>query len=674
MFAALVFERDPLSYADVPQKMVEWVQIYGGWGAAGLLLWFIAYFSGGSRVVASTVPFWQVLVFVGGAIGAGVIYTLYAVLAVAAYQSAGPVPAARQRLLDQLLTIAGAFALVSVLLPFLLGVLKLRPRRIYAIAKVSFKEAVRRRILYVLFGLLILVCLFARWFVSSKPEDQTRTYVQMVYLAMTPELLFAAAAIAAFSIPTDIRQQTIHTILTKPVERFEVVLGRFFGYAALMTVALGVMTGLSLLFVLRSVDARDARESFKARDPLYGKLTFENTGDANKGTNVGKEWEYRSYITAPTGGQKPMTAIWSFPTLPQGVYDRLKKEQEERLELEKKAQDKGENNLTAVEKRRLDELRKYGDTVPCEFSFALYRTQTVGPREKMNKGLYCRFIFQTRSFVDSKLTADKIKEFEDEAKKSGRPSETIRQEMIEKYGYYEVPSMEIIENRTMSINVPGALFRNALEKDPLRKEPNSIQVLVQCNSVAQFVGVARYDLYVREDDSRGGYDTARFAGNFVKGAFGLWSKLMLVTGVAVALSTYLTGVVSMLVTLLLYLGGICREFIQTVSLAQNFGGGPARSLWHIGSRQSLGLAGLSDNPAARAADRVDIVFRWLIRRVLELIPDVQRFDLTDYVAEGFNISGPQLLISTLFLVVYYLLPCAVLAFYLIRWREVASAS
>jgi hypothetical protein len=636
MFAALVFERDPLTYADVPQKMVEWVQIYGGWGAAGLLLWFIAYFSGGSRVVASTVPFWQVLVFVGGAIGSAVSYTIYAVLTVAAYQAGGAIPATRQRLLDQLLTVAGAFALVSVLLPFLLGVLKLRPRRIFAIAKVSFKEAIRRRILYVLFGLLIFVCLFARWFISSKPEDQTRTYVQMVYLAMTPQLLFVAAAIAAFSIPNDIRQQTIHTILTKPVERFEVVLGRFFGYGALMTVALGIMTGLSLLFVLRSVDARDAKESFKARDPIYAKLSFENTGDANKGTNVGKEWEYRSYITAPTGGQKPMTAIWTFPTLPKNVADR--------------------------------------DFVPCELSFALYRTQTVGPREKMNQGLFCRFIFQTHSFVDSKLTVDKLKELEEEAKKSGRPTEAIKQEMIEKYGYFEVPSMEIIENRTMSINVPGALFRNALAKDPNRTDPNSIQVLVQCNSVAQFVGVARYDLYFREDDPRGTYDTARFAGNFVKGAFGLWSKLILVTGVAVALSTYLTGVVSMLVTLLLYLGGISRDFIEKVALAQNFGGGPARSLWHISSRQSLGLAGIADNPTARAADRVDIVFRWLIRRVLELIPDVQRFDLTDYVAEGFNISGPQLLISTIFLVVYYLLPCAVLAFYLIRWREVASAS
>ncbi len=639
MFAALVFERDPLTFSDVPHKLMEWVQIYGGWAAAGLVLWFIAYFAGASRVVASNVPFWQVVVFVGGAVGSALAYAAYCFLSLAQLgTSAQAASAARQRLLDQLLTLAGGFALVSVLLPFFLGILKLRPRRIYAIAKISFKEAVRRRILYVLFGLLVLVCLFARWFVSSKPEDQMRTYVQMVYLAMTPELLLAATIVAAFSIPTDIRQQTIHTILTKPVERFEVVLGRFFGYAALMTVALLLMTGLSLAFVLRTVDARDAKDSFKARDPLYGTLAFENTENENKGTNVGKEWEYRSYITAPTGGQKPMTAIWSFPAVPKDVADR--------------------------------------EFVTCEFNFSLYRTQTVSPGDKQNKGLRCRFIFQTRNFVDSKLTIDKFKELKAEALKANngaRPDQVVEQEVIEKYGFYEVPSMEIIENRTMGINVPAALFRNAL-KDASASQPNAIQVQVQCNSVAQYVGVARYDLYLREDDPRGIHDTARFAGNFVKGSFGLWSKLMLVIGIAVALSTYLTGVVSMLVTLLLYLGGICREFIQTVADAKNFGGGPARALWHISSRQALGLASSSDNSTARAADKVDIVFRWLVRRVLELIPDVDRFDLTNFVAEGFNISGPQLVLSTVFLIAYYLLPCAVLAFYLIRWREVASAS
>ena len=39
-------------------------------------------------------------------------------------------------------------------------------------------------------------------------------------------LISVGMLLAAFSIPTDIKNLTIHTIVTKPVERFEIVLGR----------------------------------------------------------------------------------------------------------------------------------------------------------------------------------------------------------------------------------------------------------------------------------------------------------------------------------------------------------------------------------------------------------------------------------------------------------------
>ena len=58
-------------------------------------------------------------------------------------------------------------------------------------------------------------------------------------------------------------------------------------------------------------------------------------------------------------------------------------------------------------------------------------------------------------------------------------------------------------------------------------------------------------------------------------------------------------------------------------------------------------------------------------RVFDLIPDVDRFDLTLFVSEGFNMSLGQLLV-TLVLLIGYLLPWAVLAFYLLKWREMAS--
>jgi hypothetical protein len=55
-----------------------------------------------------------------------------------------------------------------------------------------------------------------------------------------------------------------------------------------------------------------------------------------------------------------------------------------------------------------------------------------------------------------------------------------------------------------------------------------------------------------------------------------------------------------------------------------------------------------------------------------MIPDVDRMDLTNFVAEGFDISGMQLLLTGIMLV-GYLLPWLLLAYYLIRSREVASS-
>ena len=72
-----------------------------------------------------------------------------------------------------------------------------------------------------------------------------------------------------------------------------------------------------------------------------------------------------------------------------------------------------------------------------------------------------------------------------------------------------------------------------------------------------------------------------------------------------------------------------------------------------------------------AVGYADIGYRWVFRRLLDIIPDVDRLNWSNYVAEGFNIDGTDLLLSTL-LVLGYLLPWAVLAHYLMKSREIAA--
>jgi hypothetical protein len=50
---------------------------------------------------------------------------------------------------------------------------------------------------------------------------------------------------------------------------------------------------------------------------------------------------------------------------------------------------------------------------------------------------------------------------------------------------------------------------------------------------------------------------------------------------------------------------------------------------------------------------------------------VDRFNWSNYVAEGFNVPGAEIWVNALILL-GYLLPWGVLAYYLIKSREIAS--
>lgn len=665
MFAALALEREPLHLHDVPALVSSWFQDWGGFAAFALVVWALVYAVRRRRMVhGDKFPSWASLLFVLALGVSMVAYLILAVLklpeilhALATVFGDEPQtsPGTTRPGTDALfLTIGGAAALLAVTLPLLVDLLQLRLswRRIWALARLSFKEAVRRKVLWA-FSALLLVFLFGSWFLpydELKPEDQVRNYVTVIYWAMTPLLLFVASLIAAFSIPTDIKQQTIHTILTKPVERFEIVLGRFLGYTLLMTLVLFFMTGFSLVYVARGVSPEAAYESFKARVPLYGDLLFEGTESEKRGGNVGKEWDYRGYISGKQSGQMQggqampiQYAIWSFHEAPKVLAERGK--------------------------------------ARCEFNFDIYRT-TKGLE---NKGVFCAFTFETARWEGNhaawKKDRDSLLE-EEKLKKEPKTERQIDDLLAEKYGYYEVPSpTEVVNNHTKFVEVPSGLFRNAGQATagPLLKGQQAggeshapLRVRVQCISDTQFLGMAKYDLYWRLDDPDSGAEPWLFASNFFKGAVGLWLRLCLVIGVAVALSTYLTGVISWLITMSLYLFGLIRDFTHELATGTNLGGGPAEAALRLVQRENP-LAEMDKTATVQLATSSDHVFRFFLRRIMNIIPDVDRFDFADRVREGINISGVHDLLPSLVLLVLYVVPFALLAYYLIKWREVATS-
>ncbi|HEY1190369.1 MAG TPA: hypothetical protein VGE74_22235, partial [Gemmata sp.] len=171
---------------------------------------------------------------------------------------------------------------------------------VWAIAKLSFKEAMRKQVLWV-FVIVLLPFLFpTHWFTNTKPSDELRTTTTTVTFVLSFLCLVPGVLLAAFGIPDDIKNLNIFTIVSKPVERFEIVLGRFVGYVALMTLVLLGLTGISTVLITNTSMSEKAREeTYKARVPHRGKLEFKSIRAQDRtdkkefeGTNVGREFDY----------------------------------------------------------------------------------------------------------------------------------------------------------------------------------------------------------------------------------------------------------------------------------------------------------------------------------------------------------------------------------------------
>jgi ABC-type transport system involved in multi-copper enzyme maturation permease subunit len=652
MFAALNLERDPLSFGDILPMAISWLQDAGGFATVVLALCLLFQLVQMRTVRAqmsdrryrglfrAMIACFVCAIILDGIFLGAKIVEWYSIARAATAQGA-PVPISKGLQLTQTLTLgfAGGISLIAISLPLLLDIFqaRLRPRRIWALARLSMKEAVRRKVLWVFVSLLV-VYLFGSWFIEyNKPEDQVRNYVQILYIAMTPLLLLTAALLAAFSIPTDIKQQTIHTILTKPVERFEIVIGRFLGYTIIMTAVLIVMTTISLGYLLRGINDDARYESLKARVPLYGQLEFEGTKEKNRGISVGREWDYRSYFSGPNPPQPDQYAVWTFREIPSKLTER--------------------------------------DLVRCEYSFDIYRT-TKGVD---NKGVQCTFILETWRF-DPQMKAQYQNALSEAEKLPDFNRQETENRLAEKFGYFELPGRNVVDFHTLTLDIPSGLFKNALGSDePRRKQLEAqglavplLRVRVRCDDRTQYVGVAARDLYFRVDDVNSQNDILWFAWNFYKGAFGLWLRLCLVIGLSITFSTYLSGVISFLLMSFLYLGGMFQDFIRSLANpTENDGGGPLESFVRVVRRENM-VTPLEPN-TQKVVTIYDEVFRWFLRRVLNLLPDIDRFDFSSFVSEGFNISGADIVVGTL-LLVGFLVPLMILAYHLLRWREIAGAT
>jgi ABC-type transport system involved in multi-copper enzyme maturation permease subunit len=104
-------------------------------------------------------------------------------------------------------------------------------QRVWALATVCYRESVRRRVLWVTPIAMIGVIAVSQLAQAVDPPDAIRQTIKYALFATGLLVTMMAVIVSCTSLPKDIETKVIHTIVTKPVTRFELVLGKIVGFA-----------------------------------------------------------------------------------------------------------------------------------------------------------------------------------------------------------------------------------------------------------------------------------------------------------------------------------------------------------------------------------------------------------------------------------------------------------
>ena len=535
--------------------------------------------------------------------------------------------------------------------------LEMSPRRIFALAKLAFKEAWRRRV-WVAFVVFLIILMFAGWFLKTDHQDPAKLYISFVLTATTYLVLGIALLLSAFSLPSDFKTKTIYTIVTKPVRSGEIILGRILGFTAIGTVLLATMGICSYLFVVRSLDhthsvelgslkkiagasgnqgntSRNAyhrhdvevglggtedlalsnhghyhpieqqgeslrvlqAENFvRARVPQWGQLRFidRQGSEKERGISVGSEWTYRSFID----GNSLAEAIWTFENVRPPAY--------------------------------LDD-------------------PDIADEEKgLPIGLIVR-VFRTHKGIIGKAIGGSIQV---------RNPDTGLESEIDYFPAVDAKVDEQTIPRKLTNIADGSeidLYEDIIHDGKL-------EVVVKCLEQGQYFGFARPDCYLRLPDGSP-------ALNFIKVYLSIWVQMVIVIAIGVSASALLSGPVAMLLTVSFVLLGFFREFFVGVAAGTEYGGGPVESLIRLITQQNV-MSPLKAGGAESVVYGFDFVLQLIMLSLAQVLPDFSAFSRVNFAAYGFDVPVERTY-QDLSVCLAYIVGLAIVGYFLLRTREVA---
>lgn len=489
------------------------------------------------------------------------------------------------------------------------------PRRVFAMALLTFKESHRRRAFWVL-AIFLALFMFGGWFLGARNDEvPAKPYVSFVLTSMNFLLILMTLLIACWGIPADIKARSLHTVVTKPVRRSEIVLGRMLGYIGVISVVLLVTSVVGYFWICNQVPER-AQPQLISRVVQYGTtMGFKDrNGQPGPGINVGDPWEYRKYVEGATKS----CAEWTFENLP---VERLRADKQLRLE------------------QSFEAYRTFKGDVNKQVR---YNLTFINPATGLRVPWKSFPVNERKAISGGNVTGEFIQESQD-------PTVVVPAELTYRDSYGA-------ESVSKKVN----LFDDLIVDGRLKIEVSAIEA-------QQYVGAAPRDLFLRLTDRT-------FLSSYSKACIGLWLLLVLMIVLGTTGSCFLKGPVATLFTAaLLFVGFWFRDSIQeqVVLIRERrevVGGGPFEA-WYRLVTQANPSSALPDNLASDALQTLDQGVFKLYGVVGAVIPDVKRFNLSEYPANGYEIPWLAGLLPCALITLAFFIPFFILGYFSLQLRE-----
>ena len=157
-------------------------------------------------------------------------------------------------------------------------------QQILVIAKQTFKEAVRNKILFILITLgVVTICCSVFMPVVGDGREKIKIVESMCFRSITFFGTLAAILLSASSIPTDIDNKVLSTITAKPVQRANIIFGKIIGFVYIIGVLLLIMgsVGYTLIRYTAFKQSTQGSSGLLAREQ-FNPVDLQITGDSSR--------------------------------------------------------------------------------------------------------------------------------------------------------------------------------------------------------------------------------------------------------------------------------------------------------------------------------------------------------------------------------------------------------